>query len=94
MYTLNDDTVLESYRAADHNYTLDVQSSSFMGEVGLAMWGNVAAFMTDFNVTYTHSSFWKEQAAFNEYPASKSCIHFDSCIFRGERIPRISSIMW
>ena len=94
MYTLIDDTVSESYGVADHNYTLEVQSSSFLGEVGFAMWGNVAAFMTDVNITCVHSSFRKVQVAVDEYPASKFCVHFDSCIFRSEGIPGSSLIMW
>ena len=94
MYTLIDDTVSKSYRAADHNFTLDVRSSSFLGEVGLAMWGNVAAFMTDVNVTCTNSFFRSVQVAVDEYPASEFCVHFDNCIFRGEGIPGSSLIMW
>ena len=94
VYTRIDDTVSESYRTAEHNYTLDMQRSSFLGEVGITMLGNISAFMTDVNVTGTHSFFHTVQVAVDEYPSSEFHVYFDSCTFRRERTPGSSLIMW
>ena len=58
------------------------------------MLGNISAFMTDVNVTGTHSSFYTLQVAVDEYPTSEFHVYFDSCTFRSKRTPGSSLIMW
>ena len=94
MYTLIDDNVSDSYRAADHNFTLEVESSSFLNEVGLAMWGDVAAFMANVNVTCAFSSFRRVVVAVDNYPTSAFRANFSYCIFRSESMPDSALEMW